>query len=101
MVRGRSGDDVSPRRESLEWSSQSCQDVFAVSGTNTNQILDSDDCPATATRQRSDQILIILRVGETVVVTMNSTNFDTKIDLPNSSGVTIASDDNGGGGTNS
>ena len=79
----------------------SCQEVFAVSGTNTNQILDSDDCPATSTRQRSDRILLILRPGETVVVTMNSTIFDTKLDFANSGGVTVASDDNGGGGTNS
>ena len=77
-----------------------CEEVFAVSGTSTSQILDNDDCPATSKRPHSDLIQMILRPGETVVVTMSSTVFDAKLDLESSSGATIASDDNGGGGTN-
>jgi 5-hydroxyisourate hydrolase-like protein (transthyretin family) len=77
-----------------------CQDVYAVSGTSTTQQLDNDDCPANTMRAHADKVLITLRPGETLVVTMNATVFDTKLDLENGSGAVVASDDNSGGGTN-
>jgi hypothetical protein len=76
-----------------------CEEVFAVSGTRTSQELDNNDCVANTKRAHSDQVMILLRPGETLVVNMGSTMFDAKLDLENSAGTTIASDDNSGGGT--
>ncbi len=78
-----------------------CEVVYAASGTNTNQVLDNDDCPAVSgKRQHSDRVLLMLRAGETVVITMNSSAFDAKIDFENGLETVLASDDNSGGGTN-
>jgi hypothetical protein len=77
-----------------------CEDVFAVSGTSTSQLLDDDDCPADAKRAHSDKVLIALRPGETLVVTMSSTAFDARLDLEDGSFSLVASNDNGAGGTN-
>ena len=78
----------------------SCQDVYAVNGTSTNQQLDNDDCPATAARNHADRVWIMLKPGETITVSMNATGFDTKLELENGNGAVVATDDNGGGGTN-
>jgi hypothetical protein len=78
----------------------SCQDVYAVNGTSTNQQLDNDDCPATATRNHSDRVAVMLKPGETITVSMSSSVFDAKLELENGLGTLVASDDNGGGGTN-
>lgn len=77
-----------------------CQEVYATNGTNTSQILDNDDCIADAKRAHSDRVLVMLRPGETMTVTMNATAFDAKLDLESSRFAVVASDDNGGGGTN-
>ena len=78
----------------------SCQDVYAVNGTSTSQQLDNDDCPATTTRNHSDRVYLMLRPGETVTVTMSSSVFDAKLELEDGYGAIVATDDNGGGGTN-
>lgn len=79
-----------------------CQEVYAGTGTNTNQILDNDDCPATTSpaRTHSDRVYVMLRPGQTMTVTMNASAFDAKLDLENSGSVVVAADDNGNGGTN-
>lgn len=76
-----------------------CEEVFAVNGTRTSQVLDNNDCVANTKRAHSDQVMIMLKPGETLVVNMASSMFDAKLDLENSAGTTIASDDNSGGGT--
>jgi len=78
----------------------SCQDVYAVNGTSTNQQLDNDDCPATATRNHADRVAVMLKPGETVTVSMSSSVFDAKLEMEDGLGSLVASDDNGGGGTN-
>jgi trimeric autotransporter adhesin len=77
-----------------------CQDVYAVNGTSTTQQLDNDDCPAMSARNHSDRVWVMLKPGETLTVTMNASGFDAKLDLENGNGALVASDDNGGGGTN-
>ena len=77
-----------------------CQDVYAVNGTSTTQQLDNDDCPATATRNHADRVFVMLKPGETMTVTMSSSVFDAKLELEDGYGATVASDDNGAGGTN-
>ncbi|HEX8851690.1 MAG TPA: Ig-like domain-containing protein [Gemmatimonadaceae bacterium] len=74
-----------------------CGIFHAVSGTNTSQVLANTDC-ARDTRW-ADRVLIYLHAGETMTVAMTSSDFDTKVEVENGSGL-VASDDNGGGGTN-
>ena len=78
----------------------SCQDVYAVNGTSTTQQLDNDDCPAMGARNHSDRVYVMLKPGETLTVTMSSSVFDAKLELEDGYGAIVASDDNGGGGTN-
>ena len=77
-----------------------CQDVYAVNGTSTNQQLDNDDCPAMGARNHSDRVYVMLKPGETVTVSMGSSVFDAKLEMEDGYGTIVASDDNGGGGTN-
>lgn len=77
-------------------------DYYAVSGTNTTQRLESSDFRL-GTRW-SDRVMIYLKAGETITVGMSSTDFDTYLELQGNVGgviTRVASDDNGGGGTNS
>ncbi|HWE42842.1 MAG TPA: Ig-like domain-containing protein [Gemmatimonadaceae bacterium] len=77
-----------------------CQDVYAVNGTSTSQQLDNDDCPASGARNHSDRVFVMLKPGETVTVSMSSSVFDAKLEMEDGYGAIVASDDNGGGGTN-
>ena len=78
----------------------SCQDVYAVNGTSTNQQLDNDDCAATTSRNHSDRVFVMLKPGETITVSMNSSVFDAKLEMEDGYGSVVATDDNSGGGTN-
>ncbi|HEX2779054.1 MAG TPA: Ig-like domain-containing protein [Gemmatimonadaceae bacterium] len=81
-----------------------CDVVYAVSGTNTNQTLDNNDCTRGTTAARwADRVLVYLHAGETMTVGMSSSQFDAQVELDASVGgvmQTVASDDNSGGGTN-
>ena len=78
-----------------------CNLVFAVAGTNTNQFLDNDDCKRGA--RWADQVVVYMRAGETIQMTMRSSAFDSKIEVDrrvNGLYAMVASDDNSGGGVN-
>ena len=77
-----------------------CEVVYATTGTSSNQLLDNDDCPATSTRQHSDRVFMLLQAGETVTISVNSSAFDAKVEIEDGNATVLASDDNGGGGTN-
>jgi len=78
----------------------SCEDVYAVNGTSTNQQLDNDDCPGSGARNHSDRVFVMLKPGETITVSMSSSVFDTKLEMEDGYGSIVAVDDNSGGGTN-
>lgn len=78
-----------------------CNLVFAVAGTSTSQFLDNNDC--TRGSRWADRVVIYLRAGETVQMTMRSSAFDSKVEVDrrvNGLYAMVASDDNSGGGVN-
>jgi len=79
-----------------------CNQVFAVAGTSTNQILDNDDCKR-GTRW-ADKVTMYLRAGETVQMTMHSTVFYPTVEVDrrvNGIWTKVASDPNTGNTTDS
>ena len=77
-----------------------CEEVFAARGISTTQNLEATDCNYGALGFYSDDIAIFLRQGQMVTVTMNSTAFDAALELWNSNGVKVASNDDANGTTN-
>lgn len=77
-----------------------CDRVWIVRGVTTNQTLQTTDCLNGG--YLSDDLLIFLRAGQSMTVTMTSTAFDTFLELYNSAGTRIAfNDDITPGNTNS
>jgi hypothetical protein len=78
-----------------------CAEVFAVSNVTLNETLSSNDCDAGG-GSYGDDIIVFLREGEQLDVTMTSTAFDAKLFLFGeiASNDFFVSDDNSGGGTN-
>lgn len=60
----------------------------------------NNTCLVTGTTQYLDPYTVYLRAGQAVTFTMTSTAFDAFLELRTSTGAIVASDDNGGGGTN-
>jgi hypothetical protein len=79
-----------------------CEDAFVARGITTTQTLATTDCnfaPAT-TPFYSDDVAIFLRQGQTVTISMNSTDFDAALELWNTAGAMITSNNDANGGTN-
>jgi hypothetical protein len=79
-----------------------CNQVFAVAGTSTSQILDNSDCKR-GTRW-ADKVTMYLRAGETVQMTVHSTVFLPSIEVDrrvNGIWTKVASDPNRGNSTDS
>ncbi len=75
------------------------------SGQTLSGSLATTDCTTTAGNNSSgafyDTFTFAGTSGQQVTITMNSSAFDTYLRLKNSGGTTVASDDDGNGGTNS
>jgi hypothetical protein len=56
-----------------------CNLVFAVAGTSTNQNLDNDDC--TRGTRWADKVVVYLRAGETIQMSMHSTVFRPSLEV--------------------
>lgn len=78
-----------------------CAEVFVVPDVTLNETLSSSDCDA-GFGAFGDDIIVYLREGEQLDVTMTSTAFDAKLFLFGeiASNDFFVSDDNSGGGTN-
>ncbi|HVD05925.1 MAG TPA: Ig-like domain-containing protein [Gemmatimonadaceae bacterium] len=79
-----------------------CNQVFAVAGTSTTQILDNSDCKR-GTRW-ADKVTMYLRAGETIQITMHSTVFYPTVEVDrrvNGIWTKVASDPNTGNTTDS
>jgi hypothetical protein len=78
-----------------------CAEVFVVPDVTLNETLSSTDCDA-GSGSFGDDIIVYLREGEQLDVTMTSTAFDAKLFLFGeiASNDFFVSDDNSGGGTN-
>jgi hypothetical protein len=77
-----------------------CPSTTIVPGQTVNTTL-TTGCVFTGTSRYVDLYNFSGTVGEQIFITMGSTAFDTYLFLDSPSGVTIARDDDGGGGTNS
>lgn len=78
-----------------------CAEVFVVPNLTLNETLSSGDCDAGG-GSFGDDVIVYLREGEQLDVTMTSTAFDAKLFLFGeiASNDFFVSDDNSGGGTN-
>ena len=78
-----------------------CAEVFVVPDVMLNETLSSNDCDA-GSGSFGDDMIVFLREGEQLDVTMTSTAFDAKLFLFGeiASNDFFVSDDNSGGGTN-
>jgi pimeloyl-ACP methyl ester carboxylesterase len=76
---------------------QSCELTLILPGTDTQQNLQSTDCAIGGSY--GDQYRIGLPVGSIVTIEENSSAFDAVLYLSKESGATVASDDDGAGGT--
>ena len=78
-----------------------CEEVFVVPDVTLNETLTSTDCDAGG-GSFGDDMIVFLREGEQLDVTMTSTTFDAKLFLFGeiASNDFFVSDDNSGGGTN-
>jgi Big-like domain-containing protein len=68
-----------------------CPDVFVARGISTTQNLETTDCLFTGFY--SDDMLIFLRAGTTVTVSMNSTALDARLQIYDRNGVVAQNDD--------
>jgi hypothetical protein len=78
-----------------------CAEVFVVSNVTLDETLSTNDCDA-GSGSFGDDMIVFLREGEQLDVTMTSTAFDAKLFLFGeiASNDFFVSDDNSGGGTN-
>lgn len=72
--------------------------VYAALGARVTRELGPSDCAGT--RGREDHITVHLQQGQVLTVTMTSSAFDAFLLLSDDSGRSLASDDDGAGGTN-
>ncbi|MFN2635661.1 MAG: Ig-like domain-containing protein [Gemmatimonadaceae bacterium] len=68
-----------------------CEEVFIARGVSTNQTLQTTDC--LVNNLYSDDMVIFLRAGQSVTISMNSTTFDAYLELYDRNGL-VASNDN-------
>lgn len=87
--------DVTPASPSVE----ACEEFWISTGITTNQTLTTSDCVDGSNKFYADRILIILNKGQKVTITMSSGAMDAFLQLDDESGLTVASNDNGNGGT--
>lgn len=77
-----------------------CDVVWIPTGITTAQQLSTSDCDA-GTNWYADAFAVFLRAGVTLTATEQSTAFDALVEVHNgTTGELLATDDNGGGGTN-
>lgn len=76
-----------------------CPEVWITRNVETDQIIESTDCVDESGPFYSDQFLVYLLAGETVTITQRSTEVDAFLQLFDSSGSLVDSDDDGAGGT--
>jgi hypothetical protein len=78
-----------------------CEEVFVARGITTTQTLATTDCNYSGTPAfYSDDVAIYLRQGQSVTITMNSTDFDTALELFNDNIIMVASNNDANGSTN-
>lgn len=75
-----------------------CEEVFVARGVSTDQNLQTTDCLFSGFY--SDDMLIFLRAGQAVTISMNSTALDAYLELYNTSGTLVASNDDRDATTN-
>lgn len=68
-----------------------CEDVFIVRGLSTAQTLQASDCVIGSFY--SDDVFIFLTAGQTITVSMNSTEFDTYLEIYGPTGAFAADND--------
>jgi hypothetical protein len=79
---------------------ENCEDVWATKGISTNQTIVNTDCVGTGNFY-ADGFLVLLQAGQSITATETSTAFNAYLELANLATMnTVASDDDGGGGTN-
>ena len=88
-----------PTSESIS----NCEQVFVTRGITTTQTLETTDCNFAGTGNPpfySDDVAIFLPQGQSVTISMNSTAMDPALELWNSSGTMIMSNNDANGTTN-
>jgi hypothetical protein len=75
-----------------------CGEYWVLPGVQINGQISATDCNFGGFLV--DEYLVVLRPGETITVQMNSTALNAALFLFNGAGEVVASNDNGGGGTN-
>jgi hypothetical protein len=68
-----------------------CEEVFVARGITTSQTLETTDCLRTGFY--SDDVVIFLRAGTTVTISMNSTAIDAALQLYSRNGLEVSNDD--------
>jgi hypothetical protein len=69
-----------------------CEEIFVARGVTTDQTLQTTDCLFNTFY--SDDMVIFLRAGQQVTISMNSAAFDTALELYNTAGAVVASNGN-------
>jgi len=69
----------------------SCEEVFVVRGVSTDQTLETTDCDISGSY--SDDMLIFLRAGQEVTISMGLTAFDARLDLFDDTITPVATND--------
>lgn len=77
-----------------------CVEAWIVPGVTFNGTLASGDCTLSNGKYH-DTYLVYLRAGQQITIMQRSTTFDTYLILTDGSGVSVAENDDGGGGTDS
>jgi hypothetical protein len=71
-----------------------CEQVFAVRGVTTDQLIETTDCQYSAAPIYADGIFIFLKSGQTVTLTMTSSAVDSYLELVRADGANVAQNDN-------
>jgi hypothetical protein len=74
-----------------------CADVWLTRGVQTDQQIEITDCGLNGFYR--DPFGLVLRAGQSVTIAQSSTAVDAYLELYNGAGALVASDDNGGGGS--
>ena len=85
--------------QSVSASLEQCEHAWVVPGIASSQSISSTDCVDSSGPYYSDQMAILLSAGQTVTITMSSSAVDAYLNIYDTFGDIIATDDDGAGGT--